>query len=157
MAGEREQFRFRETNRLIEAAFGRVGSILEIGCGEGHQSEHLMRLCDRLTGIDVSAKAIARARERLPRGQFEVASLAESRLARSSGPFDLVVAAEVLYYMADVPRCLDTMAEVGRTCFVTYYQRHAERLDQLMPHGAGRGEFSQGDTLWVARWWRNDV
>lgn len=58
MDSDRERFRFQETNRLIESAFGRPATILEIGCGEGHQSEYLARICDWLTAIDVSARAI---------------------------------------------------------------------------------------------------
>src|SRR5262245_47425886 len=60
MDSDRERFRFVETNRAIVDAFGRIGSMLEIGCGEGHQSTYLVGLCDRLTGIDVSATAVGR-------------------------------------------------------------------------------------------------
>ena len=35
MDTEPQRFRFRETNRLIDEHFGRVGSLLEVGCGEG--------------------------------------------------------------------------------------------------------------------------
>ncbi|MGH6645240.1 MAG: hypothetical protein ACRED3_21350, partial [Bradyrhizobium sp.] len=30
--------RFEATNRIIEREFGRVGSLLELGCGKGHQT-----------------------------------------------------------------------------------------------------------------------
>src|SRR2546422_10776958 len=61
MSSPAEQFRFRETNRLIVAKFGRVASLLEIGCGEGHQSVYLQHVCNRLIGLDVSARAVKRA------------------------------------------------------------------------------------------------
>jgi len=52
--------------------FGRVSSLLEIGCGEGHQSAQLQLVCDRLTGLDVSGRAVKRARGRCPGGEFLV-------------------------------------------------------------------------------------
>ena len=68
----REQSRFIQTNALIEARIGRVETILELGSGEGHQSEHLSRLCRRLDGVDVSARAVQRAQEKLPNCRFGV-------------------------------------------------------------------------------------
>lgn len=72
MTSPSEQYRFAETNRLILEKFGRVESILEIGCGEGHQSLHLQLVCDRLTGLDVSTRAVERGRRRCSGGEFLV-------------------------------------------------------------------------------------
>ncbi len=60
MDAEAQRFRFAETNRIIGEQFGHVGSILEVGCGEGHQSQALLEVCDELVGIDVSARAVER-------------------------------------------------------------------------------------------------
>src|SRR3989442_15700665 len=58
-----EHFRFRETARLVrEKIGGHFGSILEIGCGEGLQTQYLAPLADRIVGIDPSSHAIKRAR-----------------------------------------------------------------------------------------------
>src|SRR4051812_34342504 len=57
----REHFRFEETNRLITREFGHVPNLLELGCGEGYQSRHLEKVCDRLHGCDISANAVERA------------------------------------------------------------------------------------------------
>src|SRR5689334_14267290 len=70
-----EQFRFEQTNELIARQFGRVGSILEIGCGEAHQSLWLAQTCGQLTGVDVSARAIARAQRRCPAATFLVGDI----------------------------------------------------------------------------------
>src|SRR5690606_10333778 len=72
-----EQARFEATNQVIETAFDRVGSLLEIGCGEGHQTEYFARLSDEQYGIDVSPQAIKRARIRLPQAHFAAADLSE--------------------------------------------------------------------------------
>ena len=62
MDSDRESRRFQATNRIIEHNFGRVGSLLELGCGEGHQTQYLARLSDQQYGIDVSAQS-GRARD----------------------------------------------------------------------------------------------
>src|SRR5215211_9205672 len=74
LGSEREAYRFSETNRIILEQFGHVHSLLEVGCGEGHQSVELARVCDRLHGIDVSGRAIHRARKKLD-AEFEASDL----------------------------------------------------------------------------------
>ena len=93
-------YRFLTTNRIIQEKFGQVHRLLEIGCAEGYQSQHLKLLCNTLFGIDVSAKAIARAKARCPTCSFSAEDLFSIQ-----GPFDLVVAAEVLYYIRIFRRC----------------------------------------------------
>jgi 2-polyprenyl-3-methyl-5-hydroxy-6-metoxy-1,4-benzoquinol methylase len=142
---EPERRRFAETNVRIERAFGHVGSLLELGCGEGHQSEQLVKVCDTLTGIDVSATA------------FAAGDLFAQPWAGEADRFDVVVACEVLYYLSDVPRTLDAMTRLARVgCLVTYFAP-AER--KIGPHfanrvGLERDSFRFGDTEWTAVWWR---
>jgi 2-polyprenyl-3-methyl-5-hydroxy-6-metoxy-1,4-benzoquinol methylase len=161
MESEREQFRFAETNRLLHqglvAPAPRTGSILEIGCGEGHQSEHMAKLCDRLTGIDVSATAIARARRRVPGANFIAGNLYDQPWMSERGRFDVITACEVLYYVKDIPRILATMSRIGRGCVVSYFQPAARVVEpplMAMPL-AGRESFTFGDIEWRIAWWRN--
>lgn len=156
MESDAQRFRFAETNALIERHFGRVTNLLEIGCGEGHQSQELLAVCDQLVGIDVSARAVERARSRCPEGTFDVGDIF------TSGPlegrcFDLVVACEVLYYMKDVPAVLARMGKLGGACLVTYYRRPADELD---PHvlsipGVESTTVRYGDSSWTVAWWRS--
>lgn len=92
-----------ETARLaaIEAALGtaRIGSLLELGCAEGHLTERLVRKADAVTAVDISAVALARARRRAPSARFREADLMTWEPAPGEGPFDAVVFAEVLYYL----------------------------------------------------------
>jgi SAM-dependent methyltransferase len=124
-----EQFRFKETNRLLLETFGRVTSMLEIGCGEGHQSTYLRQVCARLTGLDVSGRAVTRARGRCPQAEFVVGDIFAPQVTLSA-PYDLVVACEVLYYMADVPAALGQIRSLGRNCLVTYLTAETETLDR---------------------------
>ncbi len=127
----REMYRFTETNRVILDKFGRVNSLLEIGCGEGHQSLHLQQVCKHLTGLDVSARAINRARKRCSGSDFKAGDIFFKDLVKQA-PFDLVVACEVLYYMSDVPAALRQMRELACNTLVTYFSGEMKNLDPIV-------------------------
>lgn len=151
-----QKYRFIETNRLIARNFGRVGSILEIGCGEGHQSLYLREVCDRLIGLDVSDRAIKRVRRRCPGGEFLVGDIFSDEVL-AHAPFDLVVACEVLYYMKDVNVAIERMRALGRHTFVTYYNGQIERLD---PYVLSRPEVASEileseHGRWRVAWWHS--
>ena len=73
--GEGEGLRFGQTNRLIQEKFGHPHSLLEIGCGEGLQSNELQQVCNRLYGIDISRRAIKRAKLWCPKATFVVGDM----------------------------------------------------------------------------------
>jgi SAM-dependent methyltransferase len=157
MRSAREQARFGWTNEVIARHLAPLDTILEIGCGEGHQSQYLARQCRQLYGIDVSARAIGRARQRCRTAKFAVGELFSFAFDTMPAEADLVVACEMLYYVRDIPRFLARISRLGRACLVTYYRGQAARLD---PHlaaldGCGRAEFRFEGTEWVAVWWRN--
>jgi len=157
MDSDQERHRFAETNRVIrERIAPRVGSLLEIGCGEGHQSEALREVCDALTGLDVSPKAIERARRRLPDATFAAGDVHAMPWANERGRFDLVTACEVIYYMSDRPKFLQTIDGLGKHCLVTYFAPAARKVEaecMAMP-GAQKTSFRYRDTEWVAVWWK---
>jgi len=160
MTSPKEQFRFARTNdilaRSLIAPARQVGSILEIGCGEGHQSEYLQGLCAQLTGIDVVSTAIERARIRAPRVEWVIGNLQDQPWVREGRKFDIVSACEVLYAFRDIPKTLQLMSRLGRTCIVTYFggAAHAvERPLRAMPL-EGRESFAFDDVTWLAVWWR---
>ena len=157
MRSEREQSRFVQTNALIERLAGRVSSMLEIGCGEGHQSAHLRALCDRLDGIDVSERAVSRAHARVPDCRFGVGEVSRLPWTQAEGErYDLVVACEVLYYMGDIPATLRAMSRQGRACLVTFFCPSAR---VVAPHltdlsGAQRGWLYHDPYAWLWAFWR---
>jgi SAM-dependent methyltransferase len=72
-------------------------SVLEIGCGQG---ELLACLSTRdVTGVDLSAAQIERARIRVPHGQFHVQAGEELSLGRT---FNVLIVSDTLNYAADV-------------------------------------------------------
>lgn len=152
-----ERLRFERTSAIIERHFPHVGSILEIGCGEGHQSKYLQPLCDELFGIDVSETAVERARKRLPRAQFAAADLFAQPWGNAAGRFDLVVACEVLYYIADVPRTLDEMSRLGKSCLVTVFAPALGRVGaalEAIPN-LRKDWFAGQGTQWAVAFWEN--
>ncbi|CAA9457836.1 MAG: Methyltransferase type 12 [uncultured Rubrobacteraceae bacterium] len=91
---EREKYR-----RTLGALGGRrFGRALEAGASIGVFTEMLAGRCDELLAVDVSERAVAVARERLQgrdHVRVERRTLPEEM---PEGPFDLIVASEVLYY-----------------------------------------------------------
>lgn len=72
----------------------------EIGCSIGILTEKLARKCKKILSIDVSAKALARARERcanLPNVNFELMQIPGEFPGKK---FDLILVSEVGYYLA---------------------------------------------------------
>ncbi len=160
MASEQEQTRFVETCAIIERELGdRFDSVLEIGCGEGHQTVHLADLAERITGLDVSEKAIERARRRLPEAEFLVGDLANQPWVDEVGRYDLVTACEVIYYMSDMPGFLRAIDRLGKTCLVTYFAPAARKVEahvMAMPE-VSRATFRYRDVEWVAAWWAGEA
>lgn len=77
-----------------------ITSALEVGCAAGAFTEMLAPHCKRLTVVDVVPQAISRARRRTERWSigWKVADLQHFSPPEK---FDLIVVAEVLYYLSD--------------------------------------------------------
>ena len=156
MTTEREQSRFRQTNDVITSLVGKVDTLLELGSGEGHQSEYLARLCGRLDGLEVSERAVDRARERLPQCRFGVGDMSALPWALpQDGRYDLVVACEVLYYFSDIQQTVDNMSRLGRSCLVTFFAPSARRVAQHLEAipGMQRGWIYHDPYAWLWAYW----
>ena len=86
----------------------RYGRALEIGCSIGVFTAQLAERCDALLSLDVAEAALAQARERCARltnVRFERRGV-PAEFPEAGGPWDLVVIAEVGYYLdlADLHR-----------------------------------------------------
>lgn len=155
LTSAREQSRFAQTNELLGSLVGRVETLLEVGCGEGHQSQYLSRLCDRLYGLDVSARAVARAKGRLPQCHFGVGHLSALPAdLQPVGKYDLVVACEVLYYFRDVDAAVRDLSRLGKHCFASFYSPAAVTV---APHvgavATRRGWIHQDSCTWLWGYW----
>ena len=93
---EYERNKYERTLSVL--AQRRYRRALEVGCSIGVFTAMLAPLCDELLAVDVSEAAVTVARQRLagsPNVRLELRSMPEEA---PQGPFDLVVASEVMYY-----------------------------------------------------------
>lgn len=95
-----EKEKYQKTLQTIpqEAQF-----ILEIGCSEGVFTELLLQRGKGVLGVDISETALQRAQKRLQKypGQFELKKVNIVADTTLVGPFDLILASEVLYYLGN--------------------------------------------------------
>jgi 2-polyprenyl-3-methyl-5-hydroxy-6-metoxy-1,4-benzoquinol methylase len=91
------------------------GRVLELGCGGGRLSGHLIALGATVHGIDIAAKMVDYCRRTYPQGTFEQGELRDPS-SWGAGPWDAVVAgwavidvlsdSERAHYFADVHSAL---------------------------------------------------
>ncbi len=80
----------------------RFASALDLGCGTGLMGEALRDRVDHLTGVDLSAAMIAKARERGIYDELMVGDAAARSMREPPSAFDLIVAADALVYVGDL-------------------------------------------------------
>lgn len=89
-----------------------VRSILDVGCGSG---ENLALLHEaggyELAGADISPHALELARKRVPRAEFSVLDIEETRLDQQ---FDLVISVQAIEHVADDVAALRNIARMSR-------------------------------------------
>lgn len=150
-----DRLRFERTNALVAQVAPDATSLLEIGAGEGMQTEYLSRLGAQITAIEVSADAVTRARERVPEARIlhgraeDVATLVAGRR------FDIAVACEVLYYLPDPASLLDDLQRIADRLVVTNYARLDHRLAPLLVGTGWRrcDDIQHGRSAWHGYVW----
>jgi SAM-dependent methyltransferase len=115
---------------------GRVGSGLDVGCGDGRLSAELD--AEELTVADVSRVALARARRQLPEARV-VELDPDSPFPLEDGAFELVLCAETIEHVRDVQLLLSEIRRVlhpgGRLALTTPAAGFLVRPpDPLSPH-----------------------
>jgi peptidoglycan/xylan/chitin deacetylase (PgdA/CDA1 family)/2-polyprenyl-3-methyl-5-hydroxy-6-metoxy-1,4-benzoquinol methylase len=104
---EYEQIKYQRQLSLLPHK--RIGRALEVACAEGWFTERLAERVERLIAIDISTKALDRARRRCANRSnisFERLDIAAETIPPG---LDLIVCSEVLYY-------LDDEAELSQIC-----------------------------------------
>ncbi|MDH2405100.1 SAM-dependent methyltransferase [Bradyrhizobium sp. SSUT18] len=95
--------RKRHTQLLrLSLSDGAVSNGLEVGCAAGAFTEKLAPHCKRLTVIDVMPRAIGRAVQRTKRWSHISWAASDILQFSTAELFDLIVVAEVLYYLQDM-------------------------------------------------------
>jgi predicted nicotinamide N-methyase len=145
LSSEYERAKYAAT--LSACGPGPFASALELGGSIGVFSAQLAPRAKSLTTIDGAATAVADARRRLEPFPHARALLGTVPDDLPNGPFDLVVASEVLYYLSlgDLERTLArlrcAMAPGARLVAVHWRPTGPERpLDALAVHDLLRGQ-----------------
>lgn len=154
--GSREQGRFEGTNALIAQYCPEPSSILEVGCGEGYQTRYFRGIADQVTGIDISAIALARARVAVPKAVFLEGTLPAFLPILRHRRYDLVTLCEVLIYGDDPESLIAAAQSCGEAVLITSYAPQSHSLTDLC-RGDGwvsLPEIRSGRKSWKAYLWR---
>lgn len=156
LSSAKEQARFEASNALIRSLVPDCAKLLEIGCGEGLQTVHLLEVSRSVAGMDVSDKAVARARARCPAADLKVGKAEDVASLFSGRRFDIVTAFEVLYYAQDIPRVLGALQQLSDTLLVTNF---ADRAALMQRYFTGEGWHRLPDIVsegvtWECHVWR---
>ncbi|MDA9420895.1 nodulation methyltransferase NodS [Bradyrhizobium sp. CCBAU 53380] len=134
-----EQERYVQMLQMSRCS-GEAASALEVGCAAGAFTEMLAPLCERLTVVDVMPQAIERARLRTRKWSHTNWVTCDIQRFSTTEQFDLIVVAEVLYYLKDVVemhaaiRNLVSMLAPGGTLI---FGSARDELCQRWGHAAG--------------------
>ena len=82
--------------------------VIDLGCGTGISGKGLKALSGNLTGIDLSEKMIAKAKELNVYDSLIVGDIVEI-LSSSKGKYDLLIALDVLIYIGEVKALFKTV------------------------------------------------
>jgi glycosyltransferase involved in cell wall biosynthesis/peptidoglycan/xylan/chitin deacetylase (PgdA/CDA1 family)/2-polyprenyl-3-methyl-5-hydroxy-6-metoxy-1,4-benzoquinol methylase len=96
-----EAVKYAQTLALLPE--GTVADALEIACAEGHFTVLLAPRVTRLTAVDISVRALARAQARCVGHRNVAFQRLDLNVDDIPGPFDLIVCSEVLYFVRDLP------------------------------------------------------
>lgn len=97
------------TKRLALAILNpyNFNSILDFGCGKGTFTHLVKKINNQVTGIDISATAVAKASAKYPYINFEVGG---SEYFKKEKHFELVIAIEVFSYLENWKEILEDIA-----------------------------------------------
>src|SRR3954452_17898503 len=79
---------------------------IDLGCGTGLAAAAFARSVDHFVGVDLSPRMIERARATSLYAELEVADMMQSLRARPDAGADLILAADTMVYVADLPPVL---------------------------------------------------
>ena len=85
---------------------------IDLGCGTGLAAAAFARTVDHFIGIDLSPRMIERSRATSLYAELEVADMLQGLRARPDASADLILAADAMVYVADLPPVLEEASRV---------------------------------------------
>ena len=131
----------REVDRLqgMDAHFH---DVIDLGCGTGLVGVAFHSICDNLTGIDLSARMIDRARERDVYGSLRVGDVVTS-LEEDQGRYDLLICADVFPYIGNVQPLFSAVSRHARNGALFAFSTELHPGEGFVLHPTGRYAHSQ--------------
>jgi len=121
---------------LVEMLPGRLGRVLDVGCGAGGVGKAMRHRADELVGIEMDPSAADVARQTY---DSVIVGRVEERLDDAVGPFDTILLYDVIEHLldpADVLRRLDAIAAPGALVHVSVPNaRHFSLVRDLVFRG----------------------
>ena len=117
----RERLDYRGPELMLQAVAGvctalarpaTFASMLDLGCGTGLAAEAFRASVQHLVGVDISPGMIQQAREKQLYQRLESAELVQFLQAERDESYDLIVAADVFVYVADLAPAISRIARV---------------------------------------------
>ncbi|MDJ0951017.1 MAG: class I SAM-dependent methyltransferase, partial [Alphaproteobacteria bacterium] len=104
------------------AALADGATVLDVGCNTGYGAARVAETAKRVVGVDVSARAVATARERYGRPNIEFVLAEGATLPFADASFDLVFSFQVIEHVVDTHAYLSEIVrvlKVGGTALFT--------------------------------------
>ncbi len=101
---------------------GPATTLLDLGCGDGSFARAATDRGAQVTGVDLDRNAVARAAVEVPEATFVVRNAQDP----PPGPFDVVVAVQLLMHVADPVAVLGRAGHVGGVLAATVWGREEE-------------------------------
>ncbi|MBI4020050.1 MAG: class I SAM-dependent methyltransferase [Candidatus Aenigmarchaeota archaeon] len=145
-----EEGRIELRHRLALGLIGEGKSVLEIGCGDGTFSRMLIKKNCRVTGLDISGKAVEKARRR---GVNAAVCNVEHELNEmAKGKFDVVVCLDLIEHLFEPRIFLENVKRFIRPggCMVVTYGNALywkDRLSILLGRMPDRNMYKMGQHL----------
>jgi 2-polyprenyl-3-methyl-5-hydroxy-6-metoxy-1,4-benzoquinol methylase len=151
-----ENDRFVQTNKRISELIPNCRRLLELGCGEGLQTQYLAQISEQVYGVDVSPLAIQRAEKNCPGAVFKAGTAESVAELFPDTRFDVVTACEVLYYVREIPPVIQSLQSHADSIFVTNYLPRSEVIrHNFQSDGWTKQEpIVSGDRVWECFLWR---
>ncbi len=152
---EQERLAAALRRAMHEAAVGRDGPMnaLDVGCGSGNVTRHLLALGAHVTAADLSPRLLEVTRRRFEKtGRLEAVVLNGTDLQPlPDNAFDLVAAYSVLHHVPDYAALVAEMARVTRPGGIVFIDH--ERSDDSWSNDEYR-QFLREAVVWPPRrWW----